>query len=368
MDEMLQSLRATVQHNCHISDAAHARGYTLCTYLLKMREYYRWEKGYPFSASLSKDDLGVWLDQREQLWEELESAAFIPIRVGEQEYTPFDNDTVNRTLLPRGLVYSGGYGSHLTPHFFLGTLLRAEQRGEFTVLVSDKEFARDLAAPPAMMLNGTILVRRESLRRLLWERIEEWQWRKQENAMARAIAHYRFEQGPDAALEQMTDNEIDAAILHELGEALAGAILGTEWQDMLLAVSGTKAEIMVRAVRDHLADCLSTLPALLGNENSASLHFYFANFKGMRCELFPQLHAAYRHWIDSGSLNQLADETRRGANLWREKAEHLLDLYRRHGEESKTHITHALERPQKSHQTPEQPCACTTPIQAQAQG
>lgn len=366
MDDMLQPLRAAVQQNCHISDAAHARGYTLCTYLLKMREYYRWEKGYPFSASLSKSDLGMWLDQREQLWEGLESSAFVPVPVGEREYAPFDNDAVNRTLLPQGLVYSGGYGNHLTPHFFLGTLLRSERRDKLTVLVSGREFARDLAAPPAMMLGNTLLVRRESLRRLLWERIEEWQWRKQENAMARAIAHYRFEQDPDAALERMTDNEIDAAILHELGEALAGEILGAEWQDMLPAVSGTRAEIMVRAVRDHLADCLSTLPALLESENAASLHFYFANLKGMRRELFPQLFEAYRHWIDSGRLDRLAGEAQRGASLWQETAAHLLDLHRRHGAECKAHIEQALGCLPQPRQAPEQPCACTPPPQTGA--
>jgi hypothetical protein len=34
---------ATVQKNCHISDAQYAGDYTLCIFLLKMREFYRWE-------------------------------------------------------------------------------------------------------------------------------------------------------------------------------------------------------------------------------------------------------------------------------------------------------------------------------------
>jgi len=361
MDNSLQALRTAVQHNCHISDAAHARGYTMCTYLLKMREYYRWEKGYPFSASLPKDDLGNWLEQREQLWEELESAALVPVPVGGKEYAPFDSEAINRALLPQGLIYSGGYGSHLAPHFFLGTLARAEQRGNLTVLVAAKEFARDLSAPPAMMRDTTILIRRESLRRLLWERIEEWQWRKQESAMARAVAHYAFEQDAEQALEQMTDNEIDAVILHELGEGRAGDILGAEWSDLLLAVSRSRAEIMARAVRDHLADCLTTLPALLESGNAASLHFYFANFKGMRRELFPQLLDAYHHWLTSGSLSRLADEARQGGRLWQETAEHLLGLYRMHGEESKAHIEKVLAHLPPSRQTPEQSCACTVP-------
>jgi hypothetical protein len=34
-------LRDSVQRNCHLADAEHARDYSLCIYLLKMREYYR---------------------------------------------------------------------------------------------------------------------------------------------------------------------------------------------------------------------------------------------------------------------------------------------------------------------------------------
>lgn len=332
MSHPLPELRAAIQYNCHISDAAHARSHTLCTYLLKMREYYRWEKGYPFSASLPKDEIGLWLEQREHLWETLESASFAPLPIGDQAYNPFDSEAINSVLIPQGLVYSSGYGNNLTPHFFLGTLLHADQCGKVSVLVSGQEFARDLAAPPAMALNGTILVRRESLRRLLWERIEEWQWRRQENAMARAMKHYAFESEADAALEEMTDNEVGAVILHELGEAQAGEIFGHEWSEMLLAAARSPAEILIRAVRDHLADCLSTLPGLIESRNEASLHFYFANFKGMRLKIFPCLLDAYRDWQESGSLECLADEVQRGAVLWRKAGENLLDRHRRFGE------------------------------------
>ena len=51
----------SVQHNCHISDARHAGNYTLCIYLLKMREFYRWEHKYTFSEKLSTDEIGNWL-------------------------------------------------------------------------------------------------------------------------------------------------------------------------------------------------------------------------------------------------------------------------------------------------------------------
>lgn len=37
----------TVQKNCHIADANHARNLTMCTYLLEMREFFRWENELP---------------------------------------------------------------------------------------------------------------------------------------------------------------------------------------------------------------------------------------------------------------------------------------------------------------------------------
>ena len=37
----IESLRTTVQHNCHISDARYAGHNALCIFLLKMREYFR---------------------------------------------------------------------------------------------------------------------------------------------------------------------------------------------------------------------------------------------------------------------------------------------------------------------------------------
>ena len=39
----LAQLVSAVQRNCGISDARHAGDCGRCTFLLKMREYYRWE-------------------------------------------------------------------------------------------------------------------------------------------------------------------------------------------------------------------------------------------------------------------------------------------------------------------------------------
>jgi len=51
-----------------------------------MREYYRWEKGFPFGTRLSKDALGHWLDERERLWTDLEAEPFHCLPLNDQCY------------------------------------------------------------------------------------------------------------------------------------------------------------------------------------------------------------------------------------------------------------------------------------------
>lgn len=324
----LTHLRATVQRNCHISDAQHARNYTLCTYLLKMREYYRWEHGYPINATLPKDELGDWITDRELLWEQLEETGFEPLLLGQGKIDPFETTAINSELTEQGLVYSGGYGGRTAPHFFLAELLRKEERHGLPVLIAGREHARDMTAPPAMLLDGTLFIRRESMRRMLWEKIEEWQWKQKTGAMARAMACYDFKTDFDRALERMTDNEVEAALLHEVGEWRAERHLGDAWGRLLLAVSGTRGELVARAVRDHLADCISTLPALLEQAHEASLHFYFANLGGMRRALFPELSAAYLRWTEGDGLQALHLMTQQGADRWLETARQLLEIHR----------------------------------------
>lgn len=340
----LYSLSATVQHNCHISDALHARNYTMCTYLLKMREYYRWEHRFPFNATLPTKELGDWLSHREKLWEALEAQEFEPLGVKGHRLDPFETSAINQELLPHGLVYSGGYGGHAAPHFFLADLMRAEQREGLPVLIAGREHARDMAAPPAMLLDGTLFIRRESMRRMLWEKIEEWRWKQKQGAMTRAMACYGFEGEFERALEQMTDNEVESALLHEVGEWRAEQSLGKEWGSLLLAVSGTRGELVARAVRDHLADCVSTLPVLLERKHEASLHFYFANLSGMRRELFPELNEAYQRWVEGDRLQALHATVKRGAERWLETAERLLEIYRKRPETCADEIGRMYEK------------------------
>lgn len=335
---------AAVRTNCHISDAAHATDYTMCVYLLKMREYFRWENEIPFNAALPHRQLTDWLTEREEHWDSLQGHAYMDIPVNGSHHDPFDATAINDRLNTIGYVYSGGYGRNMKPVFFLAELERREHFDGYTLMVSGKEYARDLTAPPAMSQGKNIYVRRESLRRLLWEKIEEWRWNRPDNAMRKALNCYDFDQLPAQSLEAMTDNELHAVILHEIGEVEAGVRLGLEWEKLLAAISNGRAEIMLRAVRDNLADALSTLPRLLGEARAASLHFYVANLTSMRRQLSPGLVAAYEEWTRTGSTTLLERHATGAAVHWQRLAESLLENYRKQGDRCQQALISSIEQ------------------------
>ncbi len=333
----IKSLINDVQLNCHISDARHAGNYTLCVYLLKMREFYRWEHQYSFSDRLSSEDIGNWLSQREELWEQLENREYLPIKTEQGESGPFESEAINQQLSDDGLIYSGGYGVKDKPHFFIAELEEKTQIGEFTLYVSGREFARDLTSPPAMSHNKIIYIRRESFKRMIWERTDEWRWNKPENAMARALRHYDFDNNLEQSLIRMTDNELKVAVLHEIGEIQAGEQL-QGWHQMMSDITFTRAEIMARAVRDHYADTLHTLPTLIENNNQASIHFYFANLTNMRKHIFPSLVDAYNQWCESKNIATIEKTISKAVNHWQDMSKQMLALHQNNAKDCSNDI------------------------------
>jgi len=329
MVSFVEQLRSDVQRNCHIADARHAADLGMCTYLMRMREYYRWEKGLPLGERLENDAVGDWLSEREALWADLAERDYSPVRIADERFDPFDAEAINDVLESHGLVYSAGLAHGAKAHFFLGRLERREDPVDgFSLRVSDQELARGLSAPPAMLQGRTIFVRREALRRMLWERLEMWRWSRADNGFARAFAAYDFDNDLHGALARMTDAELAAAVEHEIGEFEAGRLLGEEWNGMLLDVAGTPAELMARAVRDHIADCTRTLPMLTRTRQETSLHFYFGNLTGMRKEIFPGLQAGYRECLVGGDCEPLQAIVGVGREHWAGVAREMLGLHR----------------------------------------
>lgn len=334
----MQTLQSIVQTNCNISDAQYAGNYTLCIYLLKMREFYRWEAQQPFGKPLSNDDIGQWLTAREHTWQQLENQDYAPLDINGTLIDAFETRAINNLINRHGLVYSGGYGHYGKPVFFLAELQHKHVQDDYTIYVSGRELARDLTAPPGMAQDKCVYIRRESLRRFIWEKFEESHWHKEENPLSRALACYDFSTQPETSLETMTDHELDSVLLHEIGEIQAGQILGEEWEHMLASLPRSQAELLARAVRDHLADALSTLPALMKSAAAAQIHFYFANLTSLRKVIFPSLMQAYKEWHASQNDSAIRGLIEQSSNHWRNTAQQMIQLHKTHGAACQPHL------------------------------
>lgn len=316
-----------IQQNCHITDARHGTDFGLCTYLMKMREYYRWEKQLPYTDKLDKEEVGDWLTEREDLWDDMVEQDYQPILVGGRSFDPFDAEGINDALSDSGLMYSAGLVQGGRPQFFL-TELEGQETDEqgFQLWVGRRELARGLYAPPAMTRGKQIFLRRNALKQLMWEKYESWLWSRPDNATGRAVANYPFLHDVDLALELMTVDEMQVVRAHEVGEYQIGQQLGEAWEQMLMEVLGTPAELMLRAVRDHWADCLQTLPLLLSwPAGHPSMHTYIGNLGNMRKAMAPGLLAAYEQWRD-GHAESMEEWIQQGSEHWSRVAQEALQV------------------------------------------
>jgi hypothetical protein len=330
-----RSVVSAVQANCDLTDALHARDKSLCIYLLGMREYFRWVSDLPLGAAPERAQLSEWIARRETEWDALRERpayAALPLAGG---IDPFDEETVNRELRAHGLVYGAGLGLFGAPVFFLARRDSEQLRDGVRVIVAGAELARGVTAPPAFSRGDTIVIRTDALRRWLWTRAETTRRARPSTAFARALFAY----GGDVtdAVDRMTRDETETLVLHELGELRAGKLLGSEWEDMLLAVHDRRTEVVLRAVRDLLADCLVTLPSLAARGATRSLLFWIANFDGMRRALAPELAdacGADSTRIDLDTVERAATD---GQQRWRDLAFDLLAAWRRGGADAVCH-------------------------------
>jgi hypothetical protein len=322
-------LAAAVQANCDLTDALHAREKSLCTYLLGMREYFRWSERLPLAESPGRGALSEWIARRERDWDRLRDsdAGFVPLPLA-GGIAPFDESTVNRALEASGLVYGAGLGLFGAPMFFLAQRAHDASHDGARVIVAGTELARGITAAPATSRGAIVVIRRDALCRWLWTRAESALRGPADSAFALALRAYG---GADvqAAVEAMADGEAGTLVLHELGELRAAERLGPDWEQMLLA-SDRRTEVVLRAVRDLLADCLITLPRLAADAADRSLLFWFASFDGLRRALAPGLAEAFGtlERIDRAALLRAANA---GSRLWQDRASELLEHWRRGG-------------------------------------
>ena len=332
------ALAAAVQTNCHIADARHAADLTLCTYLLQMREFYRWEQGLPLGAPLPREAVGAWIAQRESEWERLDGSDFValpsPAPGAPDAFDAFDVDAIGPPMAARGLAYGAALAARERPGFFLAELeaLRPLDDG-LTLQVCGRELARGLFAPPAALIGDTVVLRRESLARWVWEKFEAFAVRRADGAFKAVVDAYGLERDFHAALPRLLDEQGATLVLHEIGEHRAGRRLDPGWAALRLAPGiDRRADLQLRAVRDLIADLETTLPTLLERGDDRALHFWFATFDGLRAALCPALPGAYAAWRDGDAGRALARVCRDGGAHFAALADGLLALHARHGD------------------------------------
>lgn len=341
LEPRLAPLVATVQHNCDVSDARHARDGALCTYLLGMRELYRWWSGAPPGATLARGEVGAFVAAREAAWDRLDDSnpayRMLPVGAGIEA---FDETLADALLQPQRLVYGGGVGRFGAPVFFLAERLRESLQDGVQIVYAGIEFARGVVAPPAVSRANRVVVRTDALRRWLWTRVEAGDARGHKHGLAALID--ALGTTPHNAIERIVAEHAETLALHEIGELRAGHLLGPDWERMLSALDDRPAEVLARALRDLLADGLVTLPELARRGDDTALRFWFANLEGLRRALAPRLAALgppqrgahFDTLVDAsaelcaqslaGSLDLLDRWRRGGAGLVREATRALL--------------------------------------------
>ncbi len=340
-------LARAVQTNCHIADARHAADLTLCTYLLQMRELFRWEQGLALGAPLPRDAVGAWIAHREREWERLEGTDFVALPLpAAPDLDPFDVDAAAAPLAALGLAYGAGLAGRERPGFFLAELIeRRELDDGVTVLVCGREHARGLFAPPAALLGRTIVLRRESFARWMWEKFEAFALKRPDGAFKAVVDAYGLDADFHAALPRLLDEQGETLLLHELGEYRAARRLEPGWAAMRLALPDRRTDLQVRAVRDLVADLETTLPTLLDRGNDTALHFWFSTFDGHRAALFPALPTAYDAWRRDGNAQALRAAVERGRDHFARVADELLAVHEARGDDAPPAIAALLSSP-----------------------
>ncbi len=312
-----QEIARQVIENCTIADARHAGGFSICGLALRLRDLFKWEQGLDPWVERESGEVLDWIGEREEMWEAVAEADFHPIRISGRDYDPFDTEGVNAAVEPEGVLYGAGLAGGLVPVFFLARVEERRAVNGLTVYVLGRELARGLLTVPALTQGGTVLLRRETARRFLWDRIF-YAGEGGGEAIGYALRCHGLDPARPgdvpARLDAIVSEELETILRHELGEARDTVFDRGTWQAVIAAFPHTPVELLTRAVKDLLADTneAGTLAYIIQGERRASLGFYTAFLDGLRRALFPEMAGAFAAFLESGDWGRI-EEARRAA-------------------------------------------------------
>ena len=316
-----------VQQNCDISDARDNGIYSICTLVLKLRNLYKWENELEPWHEPDSPVLLDWIAAKEAYWEEIQDKPFLPLPVNGDTVDPFLLPVINDYLSPSSLFYGAGYGRSMKAVFFLADILEDRVVEGCQVLILGKERARELSSPFAMLQDGVIFIRKESLRFFLWDQIQEIN-PSCRISMQKALASYGLMRDNCSLdreklidiFDDIVEQELDIFVYHEIGENQENRLESEMLKKIVEAFPATPLELLARSVKDILADthAKGLLSHIIGMEKKSSFGFYISFLDGMRKFLCPEIiQASKQFWEnpDWSFLQQAMGECRRNNEI-----------------------------------------------------
>ncbi|MBU0485313.1 MAG: hypothetical protein KKB30_12470 [Proteobacteria bacterium] len=330
----VKNLQITTQHNCDISDARDNGIYSICTLVLKLRNHYKWENLLEPWDEPDSPTLLDWIEAKENYWQSIASDNFQEPSFNNQNSDPYDVALINGHLTDTSLIYGAGYGRSLKSIFFLAEKIESKIIDGCPVFILGREMARELASPFAMLQDGIIYIRRNSLRFFFWDQIQEI--RSSSRApLQHALALYGvmtddklnrklFQEN----LDRIVDQEIPTFIHHEIGEMHETTLDSATLKIIIRAFPGSAIEFLARTIKDMLADThpKGMLGHIISEQKETSLAFYVGFLDGLRKVLAPEIIESFNDFLstpDWAKIDQ-ARKTCRAQNL--ERAEKLNKL------------------------------------------
>lgn len=325
MEEFLK----TVKLNCNISDAKYWGYFSICGLLMRMRELYRSETGLKPWDPIPQEKIMHWIAEKESLWKKLEDKELEPLQIEDSLFSPFDIFEINLHLNNDGYVYGAGYGLYMKPTFFISDLVEKKEINDYTVYLSKKEYVRDLFSSPAMLQGRCIFIRLEPLRTLLWEKLINLRT-KEAPEIKKAFQRYGInpDSPPDrefeARLDELAIAYSEMLLYHEIAEAMEDI---PEWTELLMSVKERTTELLLRALKDRIADSSDYGPIKRAIDSGEIdlLNLYMDFMEGYRLMVYPSFIDSLKS-KDPVKIESLRQESYRKSLSLRKR---IMELYKR---------------------------------------
>jgi len=321
-----------VLHNCDISDANHAGMFSICGLALRLRDLYKWENGLPPWEERDSSDVLEWIEVKENKWDTYANKDFVGISINGKNCDPYDTIGINTVLEPHHIFYGAGYARSLKPTFFLAVIAEKTNIGGNIVYTLDRELARDLLTIPALTQDDCVLLRQESAKLFIWDKIFYIK-KSGRPALSFALKSCGIKkQHPEALKRKLTAilaSQKETYIYHEIGELHDTVFDRDIWREVIAAFPYSPVEYLTRAVKDLLADTnkFGTLRYIIKKRKTASLAFYVAFIDGLAKEFFSELPASFQEFTQTSDWGVIDQAVSSGYNTATKYAELITELY-----------------------------------------